>query len=98
MIAVHPRGFRFLFILVAIISATGCARLRNLPEGEAFLRKNKLKVHHKAKEHTIPMPFGIKPIKFNLHPKPKEYNISKGEIRSLAKPEPNRKILGLRFN
>jgi len=65
-----------LLVLVIMVLGTGCARLRNLPEEERFLRKNKVHVHS---EQSL-------------------YDVSKSDLLSLAKPEPNRKILGIRFN
>lgn len=76
MVAVHLRVFGFLLLIVTLMGATGCARLRNLPEGESFLDENKVK----------------------FHDEPSKFNVSKGELLALAKPEPNRRILGLRFN
>lgn len=76
MIALHPRILWFLSVCIVVLCGTGCARLRNLPEGENMLLKNEVVVHNK----------------------PNTYTISKSDLNALAKPEANRKILGLRFN
>lgn len=59
-----------------LLLATGCAGLRNVPEGQAFLNNHAVWVHNA----------------------PDEFKVSESELLALAKPTPNRKILGIRFN
>ncbi len=73
---IHLRRIGIVSLLLAILLATGCVRMRNLAPGEAFLKENRVKVHDYKKDGTI----------------------SKSELLIMAKPEPNRRILGFRFN
>jgi len=49
----HSIRFRFLFFLVTALLMGSCARLRNVPKGQAFLRRNELEVHDKPDEYTF---------------------------------------------
>lgn len=51
--ALPTERLRIIFILIAVVSVTGCARLRNVPPGEAFLRRHEVKVHDKPKEYSL---------------------------------------------
>jgi len=43
-----------LFIIALILLSFGCGKLRRLPEGETFLRKNQIKIQEKPLDYDIP--------------------------------------------
>jgi outer membrane protein assembly factor BamA len=78
--------------LLAVLLLSSCARMRNLKEGESFLRRQDVVIHSDA---PVKLPFDVNalPVAPML-----EFNISSDEILFFSKLKPNRRILWFRFN
>jgi len=48
-----PPITRWFFIWAVLLLATGCARMRNLPEGQNFLRKNEIALKNIDANYSI---------------------------------------------
>jgi len=86
-----PFKIAALYVL-AVLLLSSCARMRNLKEGEAFLRRQDVVIHTDA---PVKLPFDVNalPVAPML-----EFNIPSDEILFFSKLKPNRRILWFRFN
>ncbi len=80
------------FWLSLAVFAASCARMRNVPEGKAFLRRQDVVVHT---EKAIKLPFDVNalPVAPML-----EFSIPSDELLSYSRLKPNQRILWFRFN
>jgi hypothetical protein len=77
---------------MATILMASCSRLRNLPEGQAFLRRQDI-VIHSDKPSKLPFDVTGLPVKPML-----EFEVPSDEILFYSRLKPNRRILWFRFN
>ncbi len=77
--------------LLAIVPS-GCARLRNVPDGKAFMRRQDVVIHTRADKNTA----------FNVSALPMspmtDFTVPSDEILTYSKLKPNKRILWFRFN
>jgi outer membrane protein assembly factor BamA len=71
---------------------TSCARMRNLPDGQAFLRKQEV-VIHSDKPSKLPFDVSGLPVAPML-----DFEVPADEILFYSRLKPNRRILWFRFN
>jgi len=77
---------------MAVLMLSGCGRLRNLPKGQSFLRKQDVVIHT---ESQVKLPFDMNalPVTPML-----EFEVPSDEILFYSRLKPNRRILWFRFN
>ena len=86
------RTYTLMMCSLLLMMAAGCARLRDVPDGKSFMRRQDV-VIHSTKE---------KPLGFDVNAIPmapiSDFEVPKDEILSYSKLKPNKRILWFRFN
>ena len=86
-----PFKIVWLSLCIAVV-LTGCARLRNVPDGQSFLRRQDVVIHT---DTPTKLPFDVNalPVAPMM-----EFNVPADEILFYSRLKPNRRILWFRFN
>ena len=89
------RSKHFKIVWLSLLTAlvlSGCARMRNVPEGQSFLRRQDVVIHT---DKPVKLPFDVNalPVSPLL-----EFEVPTDEILFYSRLKPNRRILWFRFN
>jgi outer membrane protein assembly factor BamA len=84
--------YSFLICCVLIWTAAGCARLRDVPEGQAFLRRQDIIIHP---ETPTKLPLELKGVPVAPIT---NFEVPADEILFYSRLRPNKRILWFRFN
>ena len=77
---------------ILLLTAVGCARLRHVPDGQSFMRRQDVIIHT---AHEKPLPFDVNAMPLSPIT---DFAVPKDEILSYSKLKPNKRILWFRFN
>jgi len=87
------RPFKIVWLnLLAALLLAGCARMRNVPAGQSFLRRQDVVIHT---DNPVKLPFDVNALP--MAPM-KEFDVPADEILFYSRLKPNRRILWFRFN
>lgn len=86
------RSYSFLICCMILWTAVGCARLRNVPNGQAFLRRQDVIIHS---ETPTKLPLELKGVPVAPIT---NFEVPTDEILFYSRLRPNKRILWFRFN